>query len=118
MEYINGEYFLSEEETIRFRKNFSSIDSDVMKKRDAFFSEIEASMSIVFDEDGGMTIDCPDIKLECEDHSDRSYIDQHPILPAVVLHYKSLITRDNAFTWANWTGQTIKAGRCLLCVGT
>lgn len=120
MEHINGEYFLNKEETIRFRKIFSSVDSDVMKNREAFFSEIESSISITFDEDGGMTIDCPDVQLDCEDHSGKPYIDiQHPIrTPVVVSHYKSLITRDNTFAWANWAGQTIKAGRCLLCVGT
>lgn len=58
MEYKNGEYFLTEKESRLLYELSVHPDKAVMKRRDAFFSQIDKSITIKYLENGGMTIKC------------------------------------------------------------
>lgn len=56
MECKNGEYFLTEKESLLLREQAVRPDKSVMRRRDAFFSQIDKSLTIKYLEDGGMIV--------------------------------------------------------------
>lgn len=63
MEYRNGEYFLTNEESgILFGQSVHP-DGVVMERRNRFFADIDESLQITYVQDGGMTIEAPDFEI-------------------------------------------------------
>lgn len=56
MEYKNGEYFLTEKESRLLCELSVHPDKAVMKRRDAFFSQIDKLLTIKYLENGGMIV--------------------------------------------------------------
>ena len=63
MEYRNGEYFLTNEESgILFEQSVHP-DEVVMERRNRFFADMDASLQITRSQDGGMVIEAPDFEI-------------------------------------------------------
>lgn len=60
---IGGTLYLNKEESVEFMRKMLHPDEEAMRRRDAFFKEID-KLSIKHLPDGSVEIDCPDIELD------------------------------------------------------
>ena len=60
---IGGTLYLNKEESVEFMRKMLHPDEEAMRRRDAFFKEID-KLVIKHLPDGSVEIDCPDIELD------------------------------------------------------
>lgn len=56
MEYKDGEYFLTDEETKSLLEQSIRPDESIMRRRDVFLAEIDESINIEYQENGAMIV--------------------------------------------------------------
>ena len=59
---IGGTLYLNKEESVEFMRNMLYPNEEAMRRRDAFFKEID-KLDIQHLPDGSVVIDCPDITI-------------------------------------------------------
>ena len=63
MEYRNGEYFLTAEESGVLCRHLVCPDEAVMERRDRFFAQMDEGLRISYPDGGGMVIEALDLEI-------------------------------------------------------